>query len=836
MSGPMSVSMTIKLIDEFSAGAAKLTGVVRELKQAGEEVNALGGKGNTARWDAERDAVKGVVAQVKALGETAQTTGAIDAATAKYGEEASAVRGVTEQVGALNAAMAGVSAPIDGAIAKWTEEQKAVQGVIAEMGTLKAVLAEAATAAGGWKGPSTSGPLHVGGYGFDYTPPEPNPRATEVARQPTVPSEVATATGRGFVDTMVGFAEMATGLKLLRGSFEEASEAAGHNAGMRAAGISTEEASAINTAAERLSRESVFSRNEVVDLARDARTVLGTTHHAIKAMPDIIGLATIAEAQRHGEGQQGVLSLLKGIETSGATTSTEKFHDLAQSIAKVTNVFGKTIDFSAWGQFYKYAGPSAQRMSPEFTEQKLPHLIQELGGASTGTMFQSMNRAMVGQRMDKGAIEEMRRFGLLDVAKVHEDAKGKVKLDAGAVRGSAEFMRDPSTWVTTYLKPAMDAMNLSEEERAYSFGKMFSNHVSERGMSMLENQDANIQKDAVQIRNAQGLEAAPILTRDDPHLAGRAAASRIKDLEQKAGEPVIGSVVGAENAFTSGVGRVTDVLGRIPGAATAFEGALIAGAGYMGWKTWENGLMNTAKGILRAPEDFVKGLGQGVMEGISQAKADAANARPSATRAEGLEPVPETATKAGVGEAAEGLAKVGAAAEAASAEFGAASTSLGSLGLLFAWAAQKDVLGSKDMLKGVPDDRLRRAGTSGIQLPGDIDGHGGASGSWGDARLSTSVIPNLPVTPSVMAAINASVAARTAMQPQPVPTAAMLPQTVTNNEQKYITAPISVTVPVTINATLNNTTPGAIGNTVAGAVRHAIRAGTASLHDGPETK
>ena len=628
---------------------------------------------------------------------------------------------------------------------------------------------------------------------------------------------------------------------------------------MTAAGIPDAEAGELARASKQVSGEKkVFSENEVMELVRDARTILGSTPHAVEALPTVVDLATLAEAQRPGEGREGVMALLKGMETSGATTTPEHFAELSQTLAKVTNVFGKTIDFGDWGQVFKYGGTATQHLSPDFIEQKLPHLIQELGGASTGTMLQTMERAIVAGRMDKGAKETMEQYGLYDPA-------------TKKVKGADTFMRDPSEWVMSILKPTMDAAHLSEDERLRAEDKMFSGRLTARGMSILENQDANVEKNATQIRNARGLEAAPDLVRDSPALASRAASAQTGNFERRAGDPVIRPLIAVERAFTDGVVKMNGMFDRAPGAATAAAAGIVGGAGYLGWKTWESGIGDTVKSILRLPETAGKGLMQGVADGVNQAKTEAATPKTGSAGA----PVERVAP------AVDGLAT-------ATLRLSEASTSLGTFGMLAAWASRRDIgMGREPTAASLAQNPL------GIVLPGDP----GTVPQPAAAAIAAAVPPQTtaaeiaaavqpltealreqarrsaeefrrdpeaargrammnvatdaqagpalpppsavqaivaPVEAAVQGAIARAVAA-TAL-PGPRPTAAEAPQQVTNNNQKTVNAPITVNAPVTINATMTNTTPAAIGAAVGGAVHHGVRAGAGALHDGSETK
>ncbi len=880
MSRDLSVSMILRLAVE---GQAAMNGLADELTKLGRLSDDLGktsGDTSASRWAAEKMAVGEVVGAVEGL-QTATAMlangGAIEAATAKWKDEEGAVGGVLAAVEKLDGALGSQGGAIDAAIGKLHEESAAVDGLAAKMRELGTASEQAGAGGGGGAGTASGGGRWIKGRWVSGGP-EAEAAAEEAPdeRQPftyrRAPAGGMTAAeyfaqreaeankgagGGGIVDSLISFAEFGLGLKMLKGTYHQAAEAQGRTASMIAAGIPGDEIGEINAAASQLSlSKRVFSRNELADVLKDARTVLGSTGHAIEAGSDIADLATIAEAQRPGHGLEGVQTLLKGIETSGRTRSPQEFHDIVQSIAKVTNVMGKTIDFSAWGQFFKYAGTAGQHMSPEFIEQKLPHLIQELGGASTGTMFQTLERALIGGRMDKGAVETMREYGLLDESKVHETKHG-MKLDPGALQHGDEAMSDLSNFVLKRIKPALDAKGLSETEQLATLEKMFSARLGARAVSILLNQDPIIQKDAAQIRAAQGTEAAPMLATTDPHLVNRSLGAQGANLETSAGAPIIGPITSGTNLLTSTIGNVTQMLDRIPGAATGLEAAMIAGTGYLGWKTWENGVWNTAKSALRMPGEAASGLVNGIKEGVRQALAE---------RTEASNPLKTTVDPAGP--TIDGVAsRVGTVSDAAARM----STRLATLGMLVAWAQQHD--------RGVPDRDLnailhgRRPTASAHPPPSpgaypltseevsaDLPGirHKGRRfaaefGSDPEAVRGRAMIAHEPAPGGIgMAPVGAIdgvlgkldaelgrlIAAQAANRPQTMPTAAATPpppSVVNNDNKRFVSAPITVNAPVTVNATITGT-PQAVGAAVATGIAGAVAKGAAAFHDGTETK
>ena len=248
-------------------------------------------------------------------------------------------------------------------------------------------------------------------------------------------------------------------------------------------------------------------------------------------------------------------------------------------------------------------------MSPEFIERRLPHLIQELGGASTGTMFQTMERAMIGGRMDKQAIDKFLEYGLLDEAKVHKEGS-HYKLDAGALLHGEDYMRDMSVAVEKYIKPALEAKHLSEVEQLHELETMFSNRMSARGVGILDGQSEVIKKTDAIIGTAQGLEGAQTWTGKDPTMAFSQLTSQFQNLLKDGVQPLIPAVTGLLTAMAAGVAKINDMQRgtMLPTAETA---GLVGGLGYIGYKALEGGVKEGFKGIIPAVEKGAENLVKG---------------------------------------------------------------------------------------------------------------------------------------------------------------------------------------------------------------------------------
>ena len=450
----------------------------------------------------------------------------------------------------------------------------------------------------------------------------------------------------------------------------------------------------------------------------------------------------------------------------------------------------------------------------------------------------------------------------------------------GAIARDLWFRQALDSWIQhraelgRYQVSPEDAAKASDED----YAAQNSTVAAERQAAETAKQEAAIRAG----RTQRGVMTATAAARKTAWEAGGSAADAL---------PVTTGIVGAALQGGGNALSMAGTLGETAiGLITAYKGAQYLGAKFPAL----GGAADAVGTFARAPIDLGKGLTQGIYEGIRQgiAEVQATKAAPVAAEPASANPLKGPA-EAPAGGVVEAFGKAAAEAGTAATGFGAAASSLGSFALMAQWAAQRDVGIPKDVseaylrdLRDHPErhrasdpltarmdaalaalDAARHPAAGGpptasaappasAAQPG-IATAAGALSSIGAAfdRLAAAQTPGRgPPTASaappasaaqpgigtaaaalgsIAAAFERLTAART--NPQPAPTAANQPAPVQNN-QKYITAPISVSAPISIHATLNNTTPAAIGAAVLAGAAAGVRAGAAALHDGTETK
>lgn len=444
-------------------------------------------------------------------------------------------------------------------------------------------------------------------------PPEPPlPKLPSEDRPP--PKEPSGGGGMGgLLEGFVGFAEVGTGYKLAEGIVHQAGEAQTIDAQLRAAGVPEAEIGEMHGAASRISRDSkMYSVNDAMDLLRDGRAVLGSTDDAVKLADDVTRATAIAESVSPGHGKEGAFDIIKAAEAAGKTKDAEGFHAFVDQIAKNTEVFRDKVPLRNYREFFQHAGAAGQHVPADFMGGALPHLLQEYGGDSVGTMYNMMDRAVVGGITTKKALDSFRELGLIDEKKVHDDGKGHMRLDAGAIKGTEGPNFNPFTWANDVYEKALDEHGLSKEEKEHHYQADFSNSNVAGAVAKMVEQKGIIEKDAKQIEAAHGLAGADELQRSDPHLANEGLMGQLRTFEKNAGDGLMRRVVPMENTLSDLFAHANSAMEAAPGSAAAVGAGVIGGLGYAGWKTLEHGVFDTlkwgARGVGAAAVPLTAGL------------------------------------------------------------------------------------------------------------------------------------------------------------------------------------------------------------------------------------
>jgi len=276
----------------------------------------------------------------------------------------------------------------------------------------------------------------------------------------------------------------------------------------------TEKAAALHTQMPSL------GTTEMMDMIRNARGIVGSTEEAIHVADDTSRLKLITQAAHPGmDATEEMHKLLKGIEIEGGTQDPAKFHRMMNGIAKGLNAFGDTLRPYQYYEMFKYGRQATPGLSEEFMMSTAPSLAQSLGGSSYGKAIASFNAELIGGKMDHRAFRQLVDLGLIDKKDVDFTKTGEAKgfKPGGHVKGWRLAQENPYQWTKEYLQKAMDKHGItSKADQLAMVPRVFSNTIGAQLVGEMLTQQPRIEKDRAMWRNAQGLEAADRLSKQDP--------------------------------------------------------------------------------------------------------------------------------------------------------------------------------------------------------------------------------------------------------------------------------------------------------------------------------
>jgi hypothetical protein len=323
-------------------------------------------------------------------------------------------------------------------------------------------------------------------------------------------------------------------------------------------GMSEGEVTAAEMEAARLAKEfPSISQTEALHMLRNARAVVGTYKEAAEIMEPLMKLRIVAQGARPGaDVSDDFDQLVKGLEIRGATQDLGEFRHMINGIGKAMAVFGDTLRPYQYYEMFKYGRQATPGLSDDFILSVAPTLAQELGGSGFGNAVSGFNRAIVGNRMEHGAIKEFVRLGLLAREDVDWLKSGEAKaIKPGRhIKGWETAQKDPLAWVLGYLTPSYDRLNLNDAERKAEASVLFSNRVAAQMVSMLSTQVSKLEKDRKLINEAPGVdEAARRFQSDDPKIAWQGLTHAIETLAGTLGDQFSSALTPATNALAKGI-------------------------------------------------------------------------------------------------------------------------------------------------------------------------------------------------------------------------------------------------------------------------------------------
>lgn len=347
---------------------------------------------------------------------------------------------------------------------------------------------------------------------------------------------------------------------------------------------------------------------EVLEMQKEISPALGSREEAMHLAEQMAKLHVSLQGTLGMEGgskfHTAIRDAIRGGELSGNVLHHERFAVFMDGLARSLKAFGGTVTPSDIFQAIKYGRASALNWSDEFMVQKLPTLVQELGGSSTGTAMMSIYQSLVGGAMTGRSIAEFERLGLVDRTKINPNnltPEGRIKkMSPGGIIGTDTFLSDPHKFAWEYLVPAMlkdgivtqagiDAIQRGElkdggigEAARKAITKeialLFGNRTAQGMMDTLVLQDKKIHRDANMVVGAMGLdEGAKFYSEQDYGIAKGQLHEQWNNLITALGAPEVQSATRILHGLTDAITGLSQTVTAHPVVASALMNGLLFG-------------------------------------------------------------------------------------------------------------------------------------------------------------------------------------------------------------------------------------------------------------------
>ena len=353
---------------------------------------------------------------------------------------------------------------------------------------------------------------------------EPTEALANAERQVgTYEREVAGVSGawKEATTMLTAFIAAHTGLKTIEDTLKAGADAAHQQVSMQTSGMSPQTQTDVHAAAAKMTAQfPTHTQTEIEGMiTRAAAIVPGGVEEAIGAMPDLLKLKTITDAEMPGA-SEGFEQILRGLEIGGFTKDKAKLHGAVDMIARTINFNKGSIRPEDYNEFFKYLGSGfARHLDPEFLAGAATTIIQELRGSSAGVGLRAFENAVFTDRMTGKAAKFFDQNGLIgDESKVIRNSKGEVKsLNPGALVDPELALFNPFLWLHKYVGSTMDKSHLNDLQRMEIEMGMFQNSGAAQIADIFLSQPERVARDTAGSKGAMGLdEAAKAWIERDP--------------------------------------------------------------------------------------------------------------------------------------------------------------------------------------------------------------------------------------------------------------------------------------------------------------------------------
>ncbi|MCA3184416.1 MAG: hypothetical protein INH13_12515, partial [Cupriavidus sp.] len=329
-------------------------------------------------------------------------------------------------------------------------------------------------------------------------------------------------------------------------------------------------------------------------------------------------------------------SVMRFNDMRGKTNNAKEFLaglDLAQ---RMVTGSGGAINFGDLEQFAKTGGAAFKGMSDQGI-MNLATLMQEQGGARTGTALMSLYQNLVAGRTPKKTMAALVDAGLADVGEVTSGSVGGKTIKSTVLRNIKDeqmLREDPAGWLMKYATAAAERAGAkSDSEKIGFINNLLSNRQASNMGANFTTQQAQALRDANLVKNAKGTQG----TIDQfKNTAGGAEADFLaawESLKTEMGRGVLPQVTKVLNAGTEFFRSINDwgqknagMIQQMQSAGTPFGNPFanfgLGSGGNAGWLYRQAKALITGGGDSMAAANPVSGGSQAPVQVNSTIKID----------------------------------------------------------------------------------------------------------------------------------------------------------------------------------------------------------------------
>ncbi|PPQ28937.1 hypothetical protein CCR94_16230 [Rhodoblastus sphagnicola] len=330
---------------------------------------------------------------------------------------------------------------------------------------------------------------------------------------------------------------------------------------------------------------------EIEELFTEARSAVKHPEETFHIINDLARAGSVLKGM--GVDNSGLALIVKAAESLGRMNSPEQFKAYLDGQVKAMQVFGKTITPEQIYEAAKYSKSAGGTLSDHFINATMPSLIQELRGSSAGDALSMMVKTLRGGLEHRGTASQLLSdIGLFaDDGKIHRNKAGKVTGYGGKLKGDDLLATNPDRWVWEVFKPAMQANGIKSLEDQIAFANKALPGTAANLVSKLLQQEEAIKQHQRNLEAAADAEQAAANQAQEAASSFTALTKSLNDLSAATSRGAMPAIAAGLNKITSGINALAEAASKHPIAAAGIGAGLgagaLAGSGYLAYQLYK---------------------------------------------------------------------------------------------------------------------------------------------------------------------------------------------------------------------------------------------------------